>query len=179
MTDFMDKPVSPEVRALGIAILVIILVVIITVIHHDSRSEEDGYSVGYQIGPHHLGASAWEGIPYALSPARDGEKPCLGQQSRRDGFTPYAAPDEGPRGTTDPPPLVYTPPFTNDLRGDHPNWWRSDGGSYAPPRRSAARLLGRRRNAPHPPRARRDPPALRRRSRRQQPTPTDQRRTGG
>lgn len=133
MTNFMDKPVSPEDRALGIAILVIILVVIIIVIYHVSRSEKDGYSVGYQIGPHYLGASTWEGTPYALSPTRDGEKPCLGQKTQRDGFTPYAAPDEGPRGTTDPPSLVYTPPFTNDLRGDHPNWWRSDGGSYGLP----------------------------------------------
>lgn len=51
----------------------------------------------------------------------------------KDGFHPFAPPDDGPRGTKNPPSLIYTPEVTSDLRGAHPNWWRSDGGTYGLP----------------------------------------------
>lgn len=136
----MDRPVSPQAKVLGVAILVIILVTIIAVIYHVSHAEQmatrSRFSVGYQIGPDYLSesGSSWAGVPYALSPTNPGapaEKVC--RASRRDRFTPFAAPDDGPRGATEPPTLIYTPPFTSDLRGDHPNWWQKDGGSYGLP----------------------------------------------
>lgn len=140
MPQFMDKPVRSKAKAWGLAILVSLLVVIIAIVVHVSRTENmsqrSGYSVGYQIGPHYPAdsGSSWAGTPYALTPMRDGEKPCRAPaRPSVDKFTPFAPPDEGPRGTDDPPSLVYTPPFTNDLRGDHPNWWRPDGGSHGLP----------------------------------------------
>ena len=140
MPYFPGHKTSPQARELGIALLALLLVVIIVVIWRAERkSHHDSYSVGYQIGPHYLGTSTWSGTPYALTPMRDGEKPCPApyKPSSKSGFTggfqPFAPPDEGPRGTDDPAELVYEPPFTRDLRGKHPDWCRPDGGSYGLP----------------------------------------------
>jgi hypothetical protein len=114
-----------DATALTVATLVVLVLIIITVIIVFAESpRKDKYSVGYQIGPHYLGSSSWDGIPYVMTQ----EKP-----RGKDTFQPFAPPDEGPRGTTHPPKLIYTPAFTSDLRGKHPNWWRPDGGTYGLP----------------------------------------------
>jgi hypothetical protein len=139
-------------KALALATLIAIVLVVVYVFLSFEQGRKDGYSTGYQIGPHYLGSSTWTGTPYALTPAQEDDVPCpsafsalnkhkrghLGHSDasaggRRDTFTPYASPDDGPRGTTDPPALIYTPPITSNLRGAHPNWWRSDGGTHGLP----------------------------------------------
>lgn len=132
---------KPELSAIGAALVV--LVVILVVILGRAGRPKSHYSVGFQIDPEYLGSSTWSGTPYALSDSADwnGQPACpplahvspAPGRAHKDRFYPFAPPDEGPRGTTDPPALIYTPPFTSDLRGDHPNWWRPDGGTYGLP----------------------------------------------
>lgn len=106
----MTQPSRAVVIAVLVALFILIFIAIprIEVDVFEVGASKDGYSVGYQIGPHYLGTSTWEGIPYALT------KDTFGSDPR-------------------PPSLIYTPPETRDLRGSHPNWWRPDGGTYGLP----------------------------------------------
>lgn len=153
-----EPPAGTKVLAAAVLIvLFIVITVALFVMRDDSSAKKDKYSVGFQIGPHYLGSSTWEGTPYALTSMEDGVPACLPPVRIRDAktpegtrtseatanrqlalghkdkFHPFAPPDDGPRGTQNPPALIYTPEFTTDLRGAHPDWWRSDGGTYGLP----------------------------------------------
>jgi hypothetical protein len=127
-------------RQLWVLAVLVVLVIVIAVVL--ARGRKERYSVGFQIDPHYptVGTtSTWQGIPYAMPGAiqpRSVACPISKSNftSSGTGFDPYAPPDdENVEGAEDVPDLVYNPPFTQDLRGAHPNWWTPDGGSYGLP----------------------------------------------
>lgn len=132
----MNNP--QRVRAITVAVLVVLFIVIVVVLANLSSPRPEAYSVGYQIGPHYPGngsTSTWRGIPYAMA-GSDGTRSSCDSKSHftGGGFYPYApADDEDVVGADDVTNLIYEPPFTQNLRGDFPNWWTPSGGTYSLP----------------------------------------------
>lgn len=121
-------------RLLIAVVVVLLLVVAVRVAFRAARRPPpEAYSAGYQIGPHYLGTSSWAGDPYALTYA------CIPDVSLADpaaGDQPRPAESAAPRGKSgfeSGSPLVYEPPFTEEIRGNTPDWWNPQGGTYGLP----------------------------------------------
>jgi hypothetical protein len=148
---------SAQGLAVG-AIVVLLTLVILALLARTAPkapgSSKDLYSAGYQISPHLLGPSTWAGTPYVLTPMRTNEEACplpaeyrkvggtalASEESPRGGphakesFYPFAPADAGrPGPPREAPNLIYKPAATANLRGDHPDWWQPDGGTYGLP----------------------------------------------
>lgn len=139
--------------AAGLVLLVLIIILAAkpsSATKPSSASKAETYSVGYQIYPHLLSqkyGTSWSGQPYAVSDcgkkAGEGfssgpgsghwgcsdclsQLSCPGQPAAEDGAA--VAVQDLP-----PPRLVYSYPLTRNLRGDWPDWWTKQNGTYGLP----------------------------------------------
>ena len=117
-------------RLLVVGILIVLFIIVIAAVSYIEKrhSHYEKYSVGFQIGPHYLGSSTWEGTPYALSDPVHG-CPELGPGLQGPSAQPHIVRERFGNATD----LIYKPASTRDLRGPHPNWWQPDGGTFGLP----------------------------------------------